>query len=324
MKRSIALRSFAVVACGIAAAWLAWSPASVSAVGRTRIVATFVTHNEESFSNPACRPVLTDRARYLENRAALVDFATLIASRGAALNVQSEWEYQLRVADWDDGAARATTAGRNVLDYLNTLAPGQVEVDVHSHELRGYNYADVAALLEGLGVHPNGVVGGFTWWPTSAATWPRLQTPLDALRYRFTWEAAILWGAAGGGHRMDSGASGIWRPASAAAFHTHDPGQRLINVGNFPGTGASDIDALRGLLDELHAGLLEPGHLYTATFILPQCDLDTDPSLVTEAEALISAVAGDVDAGDLVWAPLTGMVHMWEDEYDSVPTIYRP
>jgi hypothetical protein len=310
----------AVAVSGVVLATSAVTPAS----GRTRIAATFVTHNEESISNPPCEPVLTDRARFLDNRAATIAFAEMVSSRGAALNVQSEWEYQLRVADWEDAAVRATTGGRNVLQYLNTMAPGRVEVDAHSHEKRGYNYADVAALLQSHGVPPNGVVGGFTWWPTSAATWPRFETPLDALRYRYTWEASILWGGAGGGHRMDSRASGLWRPAAVDDFHTHDPEQRLINVGDFPGAGTSAHDGLAGLLDELRAGRLKPGHLYTATFITPQCELDTDPTLYTDAATLIDDFAGAVDAGELVWAPLTEIVRMWEDEYGSEPTIYRP
>lgn len=291
---------------------------------RTRIYAAFVTHNEESISNPKCQPVLTDQARYLANREATLAMARLIVERGAAWNMQSEWEYQLRVADWDSASARATTSGLNILEYLSRVSPAHVQVDAHSHEKRGYNYADVAATLAVLNVADSGIVGGFTWFPTANQSWTRMREPMAAARYAYTWNARVLWGAASAGHRSDSNASGIWRPKSATDFHTHDAAQPLINVGNFPGAGEHlSADGVLDLLARLRAGTLAPG-LYTATIMVEQCELDNDPTLLTSVATVLDQLADGVAQRDIVWATIGEMARVWQDEYGSAPTIYRP
>jgi hypothetical protein len=307
-------------ACGL----IAEAGGDVQAAAPTRIYVTFVSHNEESSSNPPCAPVMTSQARYLSNRAAVVSLAHQIAERGATWDFQSEWEYLLRVSQWDDATARATTSGMNIVEYLSRMAPEQVVVDAHSHERRGYNYADVAYLLETLGVSSTGVVGGFIYTPASRETWTRLQTGLRGQRYPSAfWQPEILWGGGSANHMADSNASGIWRPKSAAEFHTDDPTQRLINIGHYVG-GPLESYGIEDLLDRLRAGTLEPGHMYTATMMIPQCELDSDPAAIPRVLDIIDNFADAVGDGSMVWATLPEMARIWHDEYGSTPTIFRP
>jgi hypothetical protein len=293
---------------------------------RTRIFVTFVSHNEESVSNPPCAPVLTDPARFAANRAAVVSLAQVIWDKRATWNFQSEWEYLLRLADWETDVERDRTQGLNLVHYLNTFAPGHIQVDAHSHEKRGYNYADVAYLLSLFNVPPNGIVGGITINPISEESWTRLRVPLAGRKYpSYNWQATILSGAASPGHRDDSNASGIWRPKAAASFHEDDPTQALVNVGNYPGAGATlDPEPIATLLAMLRDGRLEAGRMYTVTLMIPQCELDSDATLIPRVGQLIDQFREDVASGDLVWATLTEMVRVWRADYGSQPLFARP
>lgn len=320
------LRGNWFVATAVLGAGLWLMPGMLLAADRTRIFVTFVSHNEESFSNPPCAPVLTDRSRFAANRAAVVSLAQVIWDKRAAWNFQSEYEFLLRLSDWESDEERRGTHGLNLVHYLNTMAPGHIQVDAHSHELRGYNYADVAYLLSRFNVPPNGIVGGFIVNPVAQQTWTRLRTPLASRKYPgYTWQASTLWGGGSPNHIGDSNASGIWRPKAANEFEIDDPGQALLVVGNYPGVEeAIDPEPIQFLLDELRANRLQPGRMYTATIMIQQCELDNDPSLIAKAGLLIDRFQEDVRKGDLVWATLTEMVGVWREDYESAPLIVHP
>ena len=293
---------------------------------RTRIFVTFVSHNEESFSNPPCAPVMTDRNRFAANRAAVASLAQVIWDKRATWSFQSEYEFLLRLGDWETDEERRGTQGLNLVHYLNTMAPGHIQVDAHSHELHGYNYADVAYLLSRFNVPPNGIVGAFIVNPVAQQTWTRLRAPLEGRTYPgYTWQASTLWGGGSPNHIQDSNASGIWRPKAANEFEVDDPRQQLMVVGNYPGVEeAIDPEPIQFLLDGLRANRLQPGRMYTATIMIQQCELDNDRSLIPKVGLLIDRFQEDVRQGDLVWATLTEMVRVWREDYESAPLIAHP
>lgn len=318
------------VTCGVVAAALAaglWLMQDVlHGADRTRIFVTFVSHNEESISNPPCAPVMTDRTRFAANRVAVLQAAQVVWDKRATWNFQTEYEFLLRISEWETDQERERTQGLNLVHFLNTFAPGHIQVDAHSHEQRGYNYADIAYLLERMQVPPNGIVGGFIVNPTRSETWTRLREPLRGRRYpTYTWQATTLWGGGSVNHTDDSNVSGIWRPKASNEFEVDDPNQALLAVGNYPGTG-TDIDAtpIQYLLDELRANRLQPGRMYTATIMIEQCELDNDPTLLPKIGLLIDRFQPDVQRGDLVWATLTEMVRVWREDYESQPLVARP
>ena len=109
-----------VLAAIVAGCWLMQD--ILLAADRTRIVVTFVSHPEESVSNPPCAPVMTDRTRFAASRAAVVSLAQVILDKRATWDVQSEWEYLLRLNDWETSEERQRTQGLNLVHYLNTFA----------------------------------------------------------------------------------------------------------------------------------------------------------------------------------------------------------
>ncbi len=292
------------------------------AAARTRIFVTFVSHNEESISNPPCAPVMTDPVRFAANRTAVLSAAQVIDDKRATWDFQSEYEYLLRLIDWETAAERQRTQGLNLVHYLNTFAPGHIQVDAHSHEQRGYNYADVAYILAQLNVPPNGIVGGFIVAPAAQQTWTRLRQPFKGSRFpAYTWTATQIWGGGSAGHTDDSDASGIWRPRAANAFEQDDPAQTLLAVGNYPGLAtAVDGESVAGLLTSLRAGRLQAGRMYTATIMIPQCELDSDLTLIPRIGLFIDRFQEDVAKGDL-GATLTEMVRVWRVDYESAPLI---
>jgi len=292
---------------------------------RTRVYLTFVSHNEYSAGNEPCRWLSETPARFGANRAALVQLAQLVASRGGAYDMQTDWEYALRVYQSEDEATRATTGGMNVLQYLASFAPERVTVDAHSHENRGYNYADVAFMVEYLTGRPStGIVGGFTAAPVIAADWERFRQPLRGQQFpHYTWRPVALWGGGSAGHRQDANAAGIWRPVSHADFYTDDPSQSLLNIGNYS-FGSMDASGAADLLARLRAGALEPGRLYSASLMLPHCEFDVNSAVVPWVTAVLDAAAPHVAAGDVVWATLPGVIEAWRTEYGSTPVVLRP
>ncbi|MGE3274793.1 MAG: hypothetical protein AB7O67_06755 [Vicinamibacterales bacterium] len=312
--------ALAVVVAGLLA-----GATETAAAARTRIYLAFVSHNEYSGSNEPCRWLASDQARFAANRAAVLQVASLIAARQGAYDLQTDWEFALRVAQWETDAMRTSTSGMNLLQYLAAFAPDRVVVDAHSHESLGFNYADVAYMVEQLTGRPStGIVGGFTAAPAVSANWERFRQPLVGQQFpQYAWQPVALWGGGSAGHRADPTASGVWRPASEDDFFTDDPAHGLVNIGSYS-FGALDPSGAVDLVTRLRAGTLEPGRLYTATLMLPQCEFDVNPAVVPYVTAVLDAAAPYVAAGDIVWATLPQVLEAWRDEYDAAPVVLRP
>lgn len=320
MNRLIALTMGLAVA---AAAFVPRQPAT--AMARTRLFLTFVSHNEDS-SNALCAPVNSIQARYLANRAALLQVAQTIYNGGGAYDMMSDWEWITKTIQWEtEDLRRATTFGYGIIQLLATAAPSQVRVDAHSHEHGGYNYADVAYLLQTMGAPQTGIVGGFIANPASAADWVRFRSPLQGQRYpTFSWQPASLWGGGSGMHSDDQSASGMWRPKNPVEFFTDDPGQALPNIGNGTVTnGPYTTDGAVAVFQALQAGRLEVGRMYTATLMLSQCDFDTNAAVLPYVSSILAAARPFVASGDVVWATLPDVLRIWRDEYGSQASIHR-
>lgn len=282
-----------------------------------RIYATIVTHNERS-PHLECDPVVTDRSAYLANRELTLELAHMVVGHGAAWDLQTDYMYLDAVKRWDTPQEMTLTAGRNLIQYLAELSPGQLVIDAHGHTASGPNYADISYLIGLMGAPRNGVVGGFIYYPSASQGWTQFESAINGRKYPdVTWTADILWGAATMNHLgPDSKASGVWRPKDSTHFHTDDPGRRLVNVGGY----TSDTSGVEDLLSRLKAGRLQEGKIYTATIFLNQCSLTSRK--IADLSSFIDAHAADVSRGLLVWATLPEIVHIWREEYESRPTIF--
>ena len=290
----------------------------------TRIYATIISHNEQS-SNLPCAKVVTDQNEYLANRAATLAFAKAVSDAGGTYDLQSEMDYLNQIAQYDTAAVKASSNGKNLVEYLNTFAPGRVQVDAHSHEkldFGGFNYADVAKQLVDLGVPTSGIVGGCTSNPSTDENWTRFRQPLTALNSDYVWSPTVLWGAASKGHSDDLTASGVWRPKSPDEFFTDDPNGVLTNIGGYvKAVGDDQVQLLADLLSKREAGELQPGHMYTIRLMFKQCEFHTDPSLQASAVAVIEANRQNVTDGKLVWVTLETLIDTWKSDYQGQPTI---
>ena len=274
---------------------------------------TIVSHNEESGDG---RPDYTaDLGYYLQNRALVKLLAETIISRGATYNFQSDWNYLKAVAMYDVGSVTDDTGGKNIVRWMREDMG--VEVDPHAHETQ-YNYADVAYLIEQLGVAPSKSVGGFLYDPPdNGQGWEQHETGIYGQVYpSYFWRADHLWGAATYLHQgNDDKSSGIWRPKDCYNFYVDDPNRRLLYIG-----GCDGQDGLVELLNDVEAGTAPADGFYTANLIMIQ-DFMTEQS-IEQLGSFIDSMAPYVAQGRLRWVTLSQMADLWTTEYGSQPFRY--
>ncbi len=276
---------------------------------------TIVSHNEEP---SAKRPdYLNDRAYYLQNRALLVQLVETISKRGAAYNFQSDWNFLQAVAKYDQGDVTSDTSGKNIVKWM--VEDRGVEVDPHAHESR-YNYADVADLIQQLGVTPTNTVGGFLFSPPdNPQGWEQHQRGLaGAVFPEYFWHANILWGAATGLHQgVDDHSSGVWRPRDRNSFYTDDPNQAL----NYIGGCTRDYDGATALESAIQKKTVPQNGFYTASIMLIQ-DRLTEQS-IQQLGDFIDSTAPKVENGSVQWLHLTQVAEEWRTEYQAQAFVFN-
>jgi len=272
---------------------------------------TIVSHNEEP---SAKRPdYLNDRVYYLQNRTLLVQLVETISKRGAAYNFQSDWNFLQAVAKYDQGDVTSNTSGKNIIKWM--VEDRGVQVDPHAHESK-YNYADVADLIQQLGVTPTNTVGGFLYSPPdNPQGWEQHQKGEAGVIYPdYFWHANILWGAATGMHQgVDDHSSGVWRPKDHDSFYVDDPGQLLTYIGGC----TRDYDGATALLSAIQNKTAPQDGFYTATVMLIQDQLTTQS--IQELGDFIDLTAPAVANGSAQWAHLTQVADAWKTGYQAKP-----
>src|SRR6185295_16488956 len=134
----------------------------------------------------------------------------------------------------EDAATMASTGGVNFLRHLRDSLG--VAIDPHSHEGGGYNYTDVAHLLDSLGVGGSTVIGGHIFHPSlpQFSAWDRFRQPVRGLKYpNALWRGDILMGSGTPNHVSDPIVSGVWRPKSRDNYFDDDPAGNIACVGAF-------------------------------------------------------------------------------------------
>jgi len=284
--------------------------ASTAAVqGYPPVYVTVVSHNEEG---GAGRPVYTaDQTYYLQNRNLVKLLAETITSRGATYNFQSDWNYLKAVAMFDVGSVTTNTNGKNIVRWMKEDLG--VEVDPHAHESQ-YNYADVAYLIEQLGVTTSKNVGGFLYDPPdNPQGWEQHANGIYGWIYpTYFWRADHLWGAATYLHQgSDDLSSGIWRPKDRYNFYVNDPNQRFLYIGG----GCGGQPGLLQLLDDIQAGRVPADGFYTANLMMIQ-DLMT-PQSIAALGAFIDSLTPYVADGRVRWSTLSRTAQTWRTQYGA-------
>ncbi|QWR77001.1 hypothetical protein [Candidatus Magnetomonas plexicatena] len=277
----------------------------------TPVYVNIVVHNEEpDDSHP---DYLNNPLYYYNNRAALREFALMIKSNGAVLNLQADWNYLLAVAYYDVGDVVSDTNGKNIVRWL--VEDLGFEVDPHTHETV-YNYADVAYLISQLGVTPSRNVGGFMYYPPETGSWEKHTFGIYGLQFPlYFWQADNLWGAATYEHGlMDDTSFGVWKPKTGYGFYEHDPSQRLLYIGG----GCGSMYGIADLINVKDNGVLNPSGFYTASIFVPQKMLD--PLVISTVSDYILTLEPYVSVGKVQWMTLTQIADIWRLNYANTPS----
>ena len=153
------------------------------------------------------------RQNYLLFRSKLISMANLARDSGVPWSLQPDWKFLEAALLFEDATLTQNTNNKNLLRYLKEdLA---VVIDPHSHENGGYNYTDVAHLLDSLGVGSTTVIGGHIWDPTlpQFQEWDRFRVHVEGEKYPGAlWRGDILMGSGTPNHVNDPVVSGVWKP----------------------------------------------------------------------------------------------------------------
>lgn len=290
---------------------------------QTPVYINITSHNE--VTDPISYDV--DSVGFMQSRGYLIELANIVKAKGAKYNFQADWKFLLGVINFDTGNDPATN-GKNVLRWLVEDSDGKIQVDAHSHQSGGYNYADVAELVSRCGVPDSKIVGGFLWNDTTGLkSWLLFENGQRGMKYPVkTWKPDILWGAATQGmfHNGDLNAFGSWRPAGAWNLMTHDPGKRVRLLGNACSNQVTDtteitdnIATLNEMLSAVSSGVLPAGNFYTATIMVNQRDFKT--SYIQKIGSLIDSLNIIAASGKIVWATLGQKDSAWRTVYGGQP-----
>ncbi|MFN0079602.1 MAG: cadherin repeat domain-containing protein [Prosthecobacter sp.] len=278
----------------------------------------------------------TNQVTYVQWRDAILAFAQLCAERGLAWQFQSDWNFLEGVQRFEmpsgsayDPLLTANTAGKNVVKYLHENL--NVNLDPHSHEGSGRNYADVAYLLDVvLDTEPTGVVGGHVYTGTGYQQWPKfVEDPAGLLCARYSstgyrWKPVLLMGGGTASHRDDPHASGLWHPswdagttnATAAQYFTDLPGGPIAAIGNWE----QDLNACDQLLRQLESGTVpHAGGRWTMGHVFNHRDMVQPGYLTNIMPAQLDTIKRWRDAGRITVAKYADIHATWS----GTSSLYR-
>lgn len=252
------------------------------------------------------------RQHYLLIRDRMIAMAHLAHDRGVPWSLQPDWKILRAALLYEDSTLMSTTNGKNFLRHIKEdLA---AIVDPHSHENSGYNYTDVAHLLDSLGVGATTVIGGHVWDPDlpQFQEWDRFREPVAGQHYPSAlWRGDILMGSGTPGHVDDPVVTGVWRPQDRFHYFTHDPAANIIAIGQHRGT-IDDVIELAGLYTD---GTVPPEYMLTSTFHITPSRITAAGGIAEIDAAVIAPVLAQREAG-LAWpTDFTSLVQVWTEDF---------
>ncbi len=259
------------------------------------------------------------RQNYLIHRSNLIAMAAMAESSGVQWTLQPDWKLLEAALLYEDAALRATTNGKNFLRYLKEDR-GAV-IDPHSHENGGYNYTDVAHLLDSLGVGATTVIGGHIWDPSlpQFAEWDRFRVPVAGDHYPGAlWRGDILIGSGTPNHVNDPVVSGVWRPRDRDHYFEHDPAGNIAAVGQYKRTIAS----IEELIALYRTGMVPHTAMLTFSCNINPATLGAPGGLAAVADTVIAPLVAWRDSGLIVTTDFTTLIHTWETTYGAFGYLY--
>jgi hypothetical protein len=270
------------------------------------------------------RADLTDpdaRAEYEYARSAIMVMARRMHIYGLQWTLQPDWKFLLAALTFEKELISSETDGRNMFVFLKEEYG--VRFDPYSRERLGYNYCDVAYLLDSLGVGGSTVVGGHFWDPASPVyqLWELFRMPLFGLTYReASWQAGILTGSSTWDHTGEPIVSGVWRPADRWHYFDDDSTANLLGIGQY----TNDLPGIRELVALHRRGAVHPDSMLTSGCHI-RWDAVLDPIGQGAIEdTVLRALAEMRDAGEIQVTDFTTLAEKWREYYHAKPCVYRP
>ncbi|HWN82993.1 MAG TPA: hypothetical protein VNM87_12920, partial [Candidatus Udaeobacter sp.] len=256
---------------------------------------------------------------YLLYRGRLIEMGNLALTWGVPWSLQPDWKILQAALLYETPALMQTTNNKNFLRYLKEDL-GAV-IDPHSHESGGYNYTDVAHLLDSLGVGGSTVIGGHVWDPSlpQFQEWDRYRVPVAGEHYPGAeWRGDILMGSGTPNHVNDPIVSGVWRPRDRFHYFEHDSTANIAAIGAFRST----IEGVQELAGLYQSGVVPAHYLLTASYPIKPSTLIRPDGIQSIADSVMAPVVTMRDAGLALPTDFTSLIAIWETVFDGRGFVY--
>lgn len=268
------------------------------------------------------------RQSYLLWRDRLIGVARLFQKHQVRWVLEPDWKFLIAALMYEDSALQARTNHKNLLRFLKEDL--NVAIDPHSHENGGYNYTDVAHLLDSLGVGGSTVVGGHVWDPSlpQFAEWDRFRVPQPGAKYPWAWwRGDILMGSATPSHVNDPIVSGVWRPKDRDHFFEDDSLGNIVCVGqykNAKGQYKSYLQSVMELIDLYANAQVPPQYMLTTSKHVSPGDITAPFGLQNIEDSLLVPLRNLEQMGKVKLTDFTALVADWRTIFHSQAFIYHP
>ncbi len=298
---------------------MGWSHRPLLAQDAKVYVVVF-THIED---NTPAATIGSDEARvqYLQLRSRLISTANLFKDKNVPWVFQPDWKLLLAALAYEDASIKVTTANKNIFKYLKENL--NVVIDPHSHEKQGYNYTDVAHLLDSLGVGGSKVIGGHVWDPTipQFQQWDRFRVAVKGSKYPWaSWRGDILMGSGTPNHVNDPKISGVWRPKGRLQYFVDDPAGNMVSIGQYKG----DIGTISELVALYSSRKVPANRMLTSSYHLKPSVISGPNAMKAIEDSVITPLLSLRSAGKIKITDFTTLVSDWKTLYGSNAYVYDP
>ena len=259
------------------------------------------------------------RQNYLLYRNGLISMGNLAHGHGVPWSLQPDWKMLRAALLYEDVTLTGNTNGKNFLRYLKEDLG--VVIDAHSHENGGYNYTDVAHLLDSLGVGGTTVIRGHIWDPgyPQFQEWDRFRVLVAGEMYPGAlWRGDILMGSGTPNHVDDPVVSGVWRPRDRDHYFEDDPSANIVAIGQYKGA-LSDIAELRDLY---RTGAVPANVMLTTSFHVKPSSIISPGGISAIEDTVITPIVAMRDSGAVVATDFTQLVQAWQTSFSSRGFLY--
>jgi hypothetical protein len=260
------------------------------------------------------------RQNYLTIRSNLIAMAALAESVGVQWTLQPDWKILEAALLYEDTALKATTNNKNFLVYLKEDR-GAI-IDPHSHENGGYNYTDVAHLLDSLGVGGTTVIGGHIWDPSlpQFQEWDRYRVPVAGEHYPgAVWRGDILIGSGTPNHVNDPIVSGVWRPRDRDHYFEDDLAANIVAIGQWKRSTATVSE----LIELYRKGTVPPSVMLTFSFNIAPSTIGSPAARQSVVDTMLAPLKAWSDSGLVVMTDFTSLIGTWQTDYASLGYLYQ-